>query len=128
MTPGLAALARALAYRAMRDGEAPGRGQAALRDRILDNTKILDVVPPRVEEAYRRLMAVKITDMPPSTDDVSLLLDALAMRIGATKRADAWRAIGINPNRGRDLLARYAGSVDWPIWYTLRTAALGERA
>lgn len=124
MKPGLAALARALAYRAMKDGEPPGHAQANLRERILSNTKILDVTPPRVEEAYRRLMAITIADMPPDTDDVSLLLDALAMRIGATKRADAWRSIGINPNRGRDLLARNAEAVDWPIWYTLRAAAL----
>lgn len=124
MNPGLAAVARALAYRAIKDGEAPGRGQAALRERILGNTKVLDVVPPRVEEAYARLMAISIKDMPPSTDDVSLLLDALAMRIGATNRADAWRAVGINPNRGRDLLARNAEAVDWPIWWIMRSTAL----
>lgn len=125
MTPALAALARALAYRALKDGEGNGAAQAALRRRILANTKVLEVTPPRVTEAFDRLMAVKITDMPPPTDDVSLLLDALAMRIGATNRADAWRSIGINPNRGRDLLARNAEAVDWPIWWTLRTAAIG---
>ncbi len=126
MNPGLAALARALAYQALKDGEAPGRAQAALRERIMGNAKILDVVPPRVEEAYRRIMAITMDDMPPDTDDVALLLDTLAMRIGATTRADAWRFIGINPNRGRDLLARNAGAVDWPVWFTMRQAALGE--
>lgn len=126
MNSGLAALARALAYQALKDGEAPGRAQAALRERILGNTRILDVVPPRVEEAHRRLMAVMQDDMPPGTDDVALLLDTLAMRIGATSRADAWRHIGINPHRGRDLLARRADAVDWPVWYTMRQAALGD--
>lgn len=39
-------------------------------------------------------------------------------------RADAWRHIGITPDRGRSLQARNAHSLDWPIWFTLRHAAL----
>lgn len=79
-----------------------------------------------VAQEAARILRIHIDDMPPATDDVALLLDAIAFRIGATTRADAWRSIGINPNRGRDLLARNAQAVDWPIWFTLRTAALQD--
>jgi hypothetical protein len=36
-----------------------------------------------------------------------------------------WRSIGVNPSRGRDLLARNASALDWPIFFTLRSASLG---
>ena len=63
-------------------------------------------------------------EMPPPTDLVSLTIDIVAFRIEATGRAEAWRSIGIQPNTGRDLMARNAGAVHWPTWAALRGAAL----
>ena len=62
---------------------------------------------------------------PAPTDLVAILLETLSQRLGGSGHAAAWRSIGINPNRGRDLLARSSRNVDWPIWKTLRDAALG---
>ena len=119
----LTALAHALAYHESKDSAAPGAGQVALRVTIAHG----DIAnPDRAKAEMRRLKAIDIADMPPATGDVALLLDALAFRAGAISRADAWRAIGISSGRGRDLLARNAGAVDWPIWRTMRLYALED--
>jgi hypothetical protein len=69
-------------------------------------------------------MAVSIADMPADPDDVSLLLDVIGFRHGLTTRADCWRRIGINPERGRALLTRNKTALDWPIWRALVAEAL----
>lgn len=79
------------------------------------------------EEAWR-LKRITIADMPASPDDLSLLVDTIAMRWVYTSRAKAWLHIGINPNRGRSLLGQNSNAIDWPIWFTTRDAALGEKA
>lgn len=71
-----------------------------------------------------RLMAVTIEDMPPAIDDLAMLLDIAAFRRGIVSRAEVWRRCGIKPARGKDLLARNASAIDWPIWYTVRQFAL----
>lgn len=117
------ALARALAFRAGQPDTPAGTATAHLRRRLMGHAP----PPAAAAEAIRlttRLMAIPMSGMPPATDDVSLLLDALVFRLGATSRADAWRSIGINPDTGRGLLARNANAVTWPIWKTLRDAAL----
>ncbi|WP_186395020.1 hypothetical protein [Stappia sp. TSB10GB4] len=78
------------------------------------------------KEIRRDIMALTVADMPPPTDLVAILLETLSQRLGGLGHAAAWRSIGINPNRGRDLLARYSRAVDWPIWKTLRDAALPD--
>lgn len=121
----------ALRFQAERPADHHGAALAALRVSIAAETDAGRLPAQRIALAYRewgRLRAISINDMPPSTDHVALLLDTIAFKIGATSRAEAWRHIGVNPNRGRDLLARNAQAVDWPIWFTLRHAALGDCA
>ena len=73
---------------------------------------------PAVERAIR---AVGRGGMPPDTAFVGTPV----ARLGAVGgHGGAWRAIGVSPGRGRDLLARQAHAVDWPLWRTLRDAAL----
>lgn len=127
----IARLHMALRFKAERVGVSPGHALAELRTRIAREMDDADNRLPaaRFQMVYdiaERLLRYSPADMPPPTDDVALVLDAICFRHGYTVRADAWRHIGINPNRGRDLLARSSGAVDWPIWFTMRHAALGE--
>ena len=118
-------LALAFEYAELRGQHAPGTAQAKLRRDILARRD--EAIEARAIDARRerdRLMAIQIEDMPPDTDDVALLLDTIAFRLGETTRAAAWRACGINPDRGRGLLARSAHAVDWPIFHTIRHTAL----
>jgi len=120
-------LAQALVIRELRGDEHTsinGAALAALRSDVLtgdhaDHPAIHDAATVR-DQIYAIVMA----DMPPPTDLVAILLETLSQRLGGVGHAAAWRSIGINPNRGRDLLARNAKAVDWPIWKTLRDAAL----
>lgn len=116
-------LARAVAYRAAMATVAPGRAQVALRTSILAQPP---AITDDVAASYKRIMARGVEDMPPTADDLSLLIDTIAMRHGLHARADAWRIVGIGPDRGRDLLTRSAGAIDWPIWFVCRHAALGK--
>lgn len=122
-SPAIAHLARAQAYLDAKDTAAPGHAQAALRERIILGPVSQDAQRSAGETA-RRIMALGIADMPPATEDVALLLDTLAMRRGLTKRADAWARIGIKQTRGKEFMSRNWRAVDWPIWKTLRDAAL----
>ena len=119
---GMEHIARAMAYRALAHTRAPGRAQAELRRTIM---LMEPAITDEVVKAWKRITRRTMDDMPPGSDDVSLLIDAIAMRHGMTDRASAWRACGINPDRGRDLLARSAQAVDWPLWFTIRHTALG---
>ena len=76
------------------------------------------------EDVHRAVMSLGIADMSPDSDTVSLLLETLAAKHQCS-RGQAWKLIGIGSKRGRDLLSRNAHAVDWPIFKTLRDAALG---
>lgn len=110
--------------------DARGADLASWRYHIM-NTVIVDIAKanPGVDErAKDRAKLIDVTfrdDMPPDPADVRFLLDALCFKLRSTKRADAWREIGINPNRGRDLLGRNSRALDWPIWFTLVKAVVG---
>ena len=120
-------LAQALVIRELRGDEHTsinGAALAALRSDVLtgdhaDHPAIHDAATVR-DQIYAIVMA----DMPPPTDLVAILLETLSQRLGGVGHAAAWRSRGINTTRGRDLLARNAKAVDWPIWKTLRDAAL----
>src|SRR5690606_9497778 len=102
----------------------PGRGQVHLRADVSTGPEAsyIDDAHPEM----RRLLAITISDMPADPDDASLLLDAVSFRHCLPSRADAWRHVGIDPERGRRLLTRNKNALDWPIFFTLRHAALGE--
>ena len=120
-------LKQALVIRALKAGRGGlinGAALAALRADVRASPHH-DVATRDAEAERARLMAVDLQAMPPDSDDVGLLLETLSQRLGGHGYASAWRAIGINPHRGRDLLTRRARAVDWPIWKTLRDAALG---
>ncbi len=75
------------------------------------------------QATYARLMAIGIPDMPPSLDDLALLLEAASQRLGGVGHAAVWTSIGVGRDRGRNFLSpRGIGAVDWPIWSTLREA------
>ena len=126
----IAPLCQALVIRAISraDGETILNGAAltALRSDVLTGSHDDHPAAGGADEICRDIMALTIADMPPPTDLVAILLETLSQRLGGVGHAAAWRSIGINPNRGRDLLARSSRAVDWPIWKTLRDAALLE--
>lgn len=118
-------LHQALIIRALRANSRTihGAALAALRvDVIAGKHADTEIEDPAAERA--RLMAIDLSAMPPETDDVALLLETLSQRLDGAGYAAAWRCIGVKPNRGRDMLARHPRAVDWPIWKTLRDAAL----
>lgn len=125
----LSALHMALRFRAER-GETPaGNAMASLRVRIASETDVQPLPEARlvlIQREADRLLRLNLDDMPPSADDVALLVDTLVFALGETSRAAAWRHIGIKPQSGADLIGRNRASVNWPIWFTLRHAALGE--
>ena len=118
-------LRQALIIQALKEESGPinGAALAVLRAEVLTGRH--DEVATADPEIERdRLMAIELEAMPPETDDVALLLETLSQRLGGLGYAAAWRSVGVNPNRGRGFLARNAAAVDWPIWKTLRDAAL----
>lgn len=118
----------AMRFRTERKNTAPGRALADLRKRIAEETDTQGMPAARLDlvgREARRLMSIAIGDMPPSGDDIALMVDAIAFSIGETSRAAAWRAIGIKPRQGDDLISRHRERVDWPIWHCLICAAFG---
>lgn len=123
-------LAQALIIRAIArdDPERPLNGAplAALRRQVAAGEHAEHPAALTAEAVRQEIMRLGICDMPPPTDLVATLLETLSQRLGGYGHNAAWGAIGIKGTRGRDLLARSANAVDWPIWKTLRDAALGE--
>lgn len=120
-------LARALIIRALSKDQPEdtiGAALAVLRADAMTGAHDDHPAARGAETVLADIMALTPDDMPPPTDLVSILLETLSQRLGGVSRADAWRSIGINPNRGRGLLGRNAEAIDWPIWYTLREAAI----
>ena len=122
----LSPLARALIIREIGEHAAEplnGAALAVLRSDTLTGSHDDHQAGADEDRARDAIMAIGADDMPPPTHLVSLLLETASQREGGIPRAAVWRAIGIKPNRGRDLLARNAQAVDWPIWFTLREFA-----
>lgn len=125
----LSHLSRALIVRAISradDEHMSGAALAVLRSDVLVGVHEDHPAGRNARTIYDEIMGVTIEDMPPSTDLVAILLETLAQRLGGVSWAMAWQSIGIKPSRGRDLLTRSAQALDWPIWYTLREAALAR--
>lgn len=79
----------------------------------------------RAARENARLRAMSPSDMPPTADDVALLLETASQRLGGVSYGQVWESIGVTRNRGRNFLSeRGIGAVDWPIFFTLRAAAL----
>lgn len=118
-------LAQALVIRSLR-GDPPAHGAEllALRMAVLDGEYNDHPAINSQRAVRRRLLAIGLDDMPPDTDDVALLLETLSQLLGGVGHAQAWESIGVGKSRGRGLLARNQRAVDWPIWKTLRDAAL----
>ncbi|KEP68820.1 hypothetical protein DL1_08550 [Thioclava dalianensis] len=117
-------LARAMIFRRSMADHAPGKHMIELRNQVI----ISPVEPNDMADAKsraRKIMSSRPSDMPADPDDLSLLIDTIAMRYGLTSRGEAWRKIGINPNRGRNLFSRGQNAIDWPIWFTARAYAMG---
>jgi hypothetical protein len=127
MTDPLAATCRALDYRQTIAAEGLDRGVALtqLRTHIAGQPPPADLLPA-ARATIATLMAYTVADMPPLTEDVSLLIDIAAFRWGLTTRGEVWRRIGIKPDTGRGLLSPLGEqAVTWPMFFTLRTLALG---
>jgi len=75
---------------------------------------------------YDEIMRLTPRDMPPATDDVSLLLDTVSFRLGLRSRAAVWDALGIAAPHGRQLMGTRAENVLWPLFFTLRVYAFGD--
>lgn len=123
-------LAHALTVRALSRSEPAyahaGAALAVLRGDVYTGCYPDHPAAGHAQTIYDEIMAVGMADMPPSTDLVAILLETLAQRLDGLSWAAAWQSIGIKPSRGRDLLTRSAQALDWPIWYTLREAALRD--
>ncbi|NBN78663.1 hypothetical protein GWI72_10335 [Microvirga tunisiensis] len=123
-------LTQALIIRAIArdDPERPliGAPLLALRRQVAAGEHAEHPAALTAEAVRQEIMRLGIGDMPPATDLVATLLETLSQRLGGNGYKSAWEAIGIKPTRGRDLLARSANAVDWPIWKTLRDAALAD--
>ena len=89
------------------EGDYPNHPAAADAGQVLECIRFIDV-----------------DDMPPPPELTAILIEALSQRLGGVGYDKAWRSIGINPASGRDLLRRQARAVTWPVWRTLRDAAL----
>ena len=121
LDPAMDHIARAQAYRALSRDTAPGHAQATLRTVILNSAA---AITDDTLTAWHRIRAVTEAHMPPDPDDLSLMLDAVAMRCGYTSRSAAWHRCGIHPDKGREYLsARGRHAVTWPIWLTLYVTA-----
>lgn len=120
-------LGQALVIQALR-GTPPARGAKLVSIRRAVAAGSHDTHPAaatyKAERARLRSLAVK--DMPPRPEDVSLMIEALSQRLFQAGNTGAWESIGINGNRGRELLTRASHAVDWPIWFTLRHAVFGR--
>ncbi|MCY1707747.1 hypothetical protein [Pannonibacter sp. SL95] len=123
-------LAQALIIRAIAREDAEraliGAPLAALRRQVAAGEHADHPAALTADAVRQEIRSLGVCDMPPATDLVATLLETLSQRLGGNGYKSAWEAIGIKPTRGRDLLARSAGAVDWPIWKTLRDAALAD--
>lgn len=122
-------LARALAVRAItreQPDETIGAALAVLRADAMTGVHDHHPAASGADTIRADIMSLSVPDMPPPSDLVAILLETISQRHGGISRGMVWRSIGVNPHRGRDLLTRSASTVDWPLWYTLREAALGD--
>ena len=123
------ALMAAVEFQTRRDPDAPRR-DVTLRREIAAESEHLTLSSEGHAAAYdlvTRLRAMAPAGMPPDPNDTALLLDTIAFRYGFETRADTWRALGIHPDRGRDMLGRGRAHMDWPVWFTMVAYAVGEK-
>ncbi|MGI9522027.1 MAG: hypothetical protein ACR2PG_10300, partial [Hyphomicrobiaceae bacterium] len=93
------------------------RAASGEADKQLDSAEI--------EALHANVMALTVEDMAPETHLVRLLAETFIQRQGGqSSMATVWRSIGVNPDHGRKWLSSEAQALDWPVWYTLREAAL----
>lgn len=100
-----------------------GAALAVLRGNVFAGMHDEDLDLNAARQAMNEIYALQVADMPAHADLIALLLECIAIRIGGLSRAAAWQSIGIKHNTGRDILAGRS-RCDWPIWFTLREAAL----
>ena len=77
-------------------------------------------------QVRERIMGYDVADMPPPADLVGLLAETLSQRLGGIGTGRAWQSIGIKPDAGRGYSSGRSKTI-WPIWKTLRDAALETR-
>lgn len=121
-------LARALAVRAISRGttdqERHGAALATLRADAMMGVHDHHEATLGAQAIYDEIMGIEIGDMPPDPDLVAIMLETAAQRHGGISHAMIWEShVGISKTRGRDLLARNADRLDWPIWKVLRDVA-----
>ena len=73
-----------------------------------------------------QISALDVPDVPPSSALVIVLVETLSQRLGSVGAKPAWESIGIKGRTGEEFMKRSAKSVSWPIWKTLRDAALDD--
>ncbi|WP_299671694.1 hypothetical protein [uncultured Roseobacter sp.] len=123
-TAGLYAIKRATIFRNIYPDGLNGAESASERRRIGEMTLDLDISAARTLAHGFIIRYGEPDAMPPTPDSISFMVDTLSFRLGGVSRADAWSHIGIKPSRGRALLTRNHAAFNWPIWYTLLSAAL----
>jgi len=118
-------MVRAIAFRELKPGVQFGAAQLAVRKSVADTdmAALRAHYGDEADQTARRLKNMLPSDIPPPTDDLALLIDAVAFRNNLTSRADVWRLIGVTPNTGRGYFGRNSQAVTWPIWFTLMDAA-----
>ena len=77
------------------------------------------------DPAEQRILRLTMADMPAAPDDIGWMLDRAQARHKLESRNAVWRAIGVSPKRGRDLLTRANEHADWPVFMALRDMAIG---
>ena len=74
-------------------------------------------------ETIAQIAALQIRDMPPTPDQLGLILDLAQANKNLASRADVWRAIGVHPKDGRAFLTHRNDRCNWPVWFALRYLA-----
>lgn len=113
------------AIRARSDKPMKGAAIAALRQSIWQGDVTPDESIP-VDSVRKAIYSLGVEDMPPPSDLVSTLVETLSQKMGNVGVKPAWEAIGVKGRTGEELMRRTAKSVNWPVWKTLRDAALEE--
>jgi hypothetical protein len=119
---------RAIAYQRLVETEGyTGRSAARLRQRIQAGEFDATIPEQTARDMIVDIDRIEVGHMPPNRLFLKVLVDALCFRMRASTRAAVWPMIGITAAAGKSYLQTGHRSVTWPIWFTLREAALGRR-